>query len=102
MPMKWSQEQGEFLFFVSGEVDHHGAKGLMQEIDRALEGRPARNLVMDLSGVSFMDSSGIALLLRAHRRAREVGGSLRVQGIPEQAMKVLRSAGLHKLMKLEG
>ena len=70
--------------------------------DRALEGNPARNLVMDLSGVSFMDSSGIALLLRAHRRAREVGGTLRVQGTPEQAMKVLRSAGLHKLMKLEG
>ena len=102
MPMKWSQEQGELKFTISGEVDHHGAKGLMQEIDRALEGNPARHLVMDLSGVSFMDSSGIALLLRAHRRAREVGGILRVQGVPEQAMKVLRSAGLHKLMKLEG
>ena len=102
MPMIWKEERGELIFTVSGEVDHHGAKGLMQQIDSALERNISRCLVMDLSGVSFMDSSGIALLLRAHRRAREVGGSLRVTGIPEQAMKVLRSAGLHKLMTLEG
>ena len=102
MPMSWKEERGELIFSVSGEVDHHGAKGLMREIDSALESNISRCLVMDLSGVSFMDSSGIALLLRVHRWAREVGGTLRVQGTPAQAMKVLRSAGLHKLMKLEG
>lgn len=102
MPMSWKEDRGELVFTVSGEVDHHGAKGLMQEIDRALERHISRRLVVNLSGVSFMDSSGIALLLRFHRRATEVGGSVRVQGTPEQAMKVLRSAGLHKLMKLEG
>ena len=101
MPMTWKEERGELVFTVSGEVDHHGAKGLMQEIDRALERGITRRLVVDLSGVSFMDSSGIALLLRFHRWAREVGGALCVRGTPAQAMKVLRSAGLHKLMKLE-
>jgi len=101
VPMDWKEEQGELIFSVSGEVDHHGAKGLIQEMDRALERNITRCLVMDLSGVTFMDSSGIALLLRVHRWAREVGGSLRVRGTPEQAMKVLRSAGLNKLMKFE-
>ena len=102
MPMSWKEERGDLVFTVSGEIDHHGAKGLMGELDRTLESHVLRQVVMDLSGVSFMDSSGIALLLRLHRRAAEVGGNVRVQGGPEQAMKVLRSAGLHKLMKLEG
>ena len=67
--MSWKEERGELVFTVSGEVDHHGAKGLMKELDRTLENHILRQFVMDLSGVSFMDSSGIALLLRLHRRA---------------------------------
>lgn len=101
MPMTCEREGGGLIFYVTGEVDHHGAKGLMGRIDDELEGFLTGTVTVDLSGVSFMDSSGIAVLLRAYRRAGELGSAVTVRGAPDQAMKVLRAAGLSKLMKFE-
>ena len=101
MPMTCIRAPEALTFTVTGEIDHHGAKGLLQSIDGQLEESLARNVVVDLSGVSFMDSSGIAVLLRIYRRAGEIGGKVTVRGTPEQAMKVLKAAGLPKLMKFE-
>lgn len=101
MPMCCNRAEGALTFAVSGEVDHHGAKGLMEQIDAELEECLDRQVTVDLSGVSFMDSSGIAVLLRVYRRVSELGGAVTVRGAPEQAGKVLRTAGLSRLMKFE-
>ena len=66
----------EMTLAISGELDHHGAHGAMQQIDHALDAALPLSLTMDLSRVSFMDSSGIAVVLRAHRRMAALGGSL--------------------------
>ena len=86
---------------ISGEVDHHGARDMMAELYRQIDQALPRELTLDLGGVSFMDSSGIALLLGARRRLGELGGTLRVVHVPAQAGKVLRAAGLDKLMEFE-
>ena len=52
----------EMTLAISGELDHHGAHGAMQQIDHALDAALPLLLTMDLSGVSFMDSSGIAVV----------------------------------------
>ena len=70
----------EMTLAISGDLDHHGAHGAMQQIDHALDAALPLSLTMDLSGVSFMDSSGIAVVLRAHRRMAALGGSLIVTG----------------------
>ena len=75
----------EMTLAISGDLDHHGAHGAMQQIDHALDAALPLSLTMDLSGVSFMDSSGIAVVLRAHRRMAALGGSLIVTGVPAQA-----------------
>ena len=79
MPMKCEREGGALTFYVTGEVDHHGAKGLIARSDDELEETMAHSAVVDMSGVSFMDSSGIAVLLRIYRRVCEVGGSVTVR-----------------------
>lgn len=99
--MRCERESGALTFYVTGEVDHHGAKGLMVDMDDALEEALPGAVTVDLSGVSFMDSSGIAVLLRVYRRAEELGREVTVRGVPDQAMKVLRAAGLSRLMKFE-
>ena len=48
-----------------------------------------------------MDSSGIAVLLRAYKRTAELGGTVVVRNVPEQAGKVLRAAGLERLLRFE-
>ena len=101
MGLTCTGEDRELCITLSGEVDHHRARGLMEGIDREIDMRLPRQVTLDLGGVTFMDSSGIAVLLRAYKRTAELGGALTVRKVPEQAGKVLRAAGLERLMKFE-
>jgi len=85
---------------LSGELDHHGARGLMERIDSLMEQELPRKTVLDLKELTFMDSSGIAVILRAKRRMEALGGNLVVVNIPKQAAKVLETAGLSRYVKL--
>ena len=73
----------------------------MEAVDREIGVRLPRRLTLDLRGVTFMDSSGIAVLLRAYKRMAELGGTVTVRKVPEQAGKVLRAAGLERLLRFE-
>ena len=57
--------------------------------------------MLDLSGVTFMDSSGIAVLLRAQRQMGQHGGTLRAANIPAQARRVLDAAGVGRLIPFD-
>ena len=80
---------------------HHGARNALKEVEIAIDAALPRSLILDFAGVTFMDSSGIAVLLRAYRRLGELGGAVKVVHVPAQAGKVLRAAGLDKLMEFE-
>ena len=67
---------------ISGEVDHHRARAIMEELSRQIDLELPRSLTLDLEGVTFMDSSGIAVLLRAYRRLGELGGAVKVVHVP--------------------
>ena len=56
------------LLELSGELDHHAARKAMEEMEMAIDAAVPLKLVLDLGGVTFLDRSGIALLLRARRR----------------------------------
>ena len=64
----------ELTLTLRGELDHHGAKDVMQRMELALDAALPLKLTLDFSGVSFMDSSGIAVVMRAQRRMRALGG----------------------------
>ena len=91
----------ELLLEFSGAMDHHGARNALKEVEIAIDAALPRSLILDFAGVTFMDSSGIAVLLRAYRRLGELGGAVKVVHVPAQAGKVLRAAGLDKLMEFE-
>ena len=80
-----------------GELDHHGAK----EIDRHLDVALPLRTTLDFSGVSFMDSSGIAVILRLYKRMQNLGGSMRVTHVQPQAMRVLRAASIGSVVTIE-
>ena len=86
---------------VSGELDHHRAREIMEELDRQIDAALPRKLTLDLSGLTFTDSSGIAVVLRTYRRMRQLQGSMTVVHTPEQAMRVFRAAGLEKLVTFQ-
>ena len=69
-----SCEEGKLSLFFKGELDHHEARTAMRRIEEMIEECLPRDCVMDLSGLSFMDSSGIALILGVARRLNQMGG----------------------------
>ncbi len=89
------------LLEFSGELDHHGAKDAIRELEQAIDAALPRKLILDFSGVTFMDSSGIAVLLRAQRRMQNLGGSVLVCHVPRQAKRVLDAAGIGRLVTIQ-
>ena len=86
---------------LSGELDHHRAREVMEELDRQIDAALPRKLTLDLAGLTFTDSSGIAVVLRTFRRMRQLQGSMAVVNAPEQARRVFQAAGLDKLVPFE-
>ena len=101
MPVTCKEDKRHLMAQVAGELDHHGARSVMEELDRRIDLAQPRQLTLDLSGLTFADSSGIAVLLRAHRRMGQVQGAMRVVNTPAQAEKVFRAAGLERIIRFE-
>ena len=98
-----SEDSGgeELLVVLKGEIDHHSAVWVRTEIDeKIMRYRPSRT-VMDLSGISFMDSSGIGLIMGRHTRMQAVGGLLVVREPNERIMKIFELAGLTGIVSVE-
>lgn len=83
---------------LSGELDHHAARETAEIIDEAIVTRLPRKVVFDLSRLTFMDSSGIAVILRTVRRLEEADGSLTLENVPPQAKKVLLASKMDRLV----
>ena len=86
MEIEATSADRNLLLEMKGELDHHAAL--------------PKKLVLDLAGVTFMDSSGIALILRAQQRMQLLDGSLLVRNVPQQARRVLDAAGIGRLVTI--
>lgn len=91
----------ELTLTLKGELDHHGAREAMTQIGHALDAALPLQLTLNFSGVSFMDSSGIAVVLRTQKRMSTLGGTLTVGCIPAQAKKVFDAAGVSRLIAMK-
>lgn len=93
---------GEFLTIrIRGEIDHHTAAEIRTGMDTLLlERRPAR-LYLDLSCVSFMDSSGLGLIMGRYAVMKELGGELVVLDPSPETMTILSLAGMERLLRIE-
>lgn len=92
-----TRSQGDHtVVSVLGEIDLYTAPRLQSELMNALGSSPAR-LIVDMSGVDFCDSTGINVLLAAHRQAREHGGELQLAGPGSATRKVLQVTGLESV-----
>lgn len=89
------------LVRVRGEIDHHTAARVRNGIDGALFEKRPRRLILDMSAVSFMDSSGLGLIMGRLSVVRELGGSLTVKNPSEAISRIIRLAGMDKILDIE-
>jgi len=97
----YSQENdGCLRLAFSGELDHHGAKSAMKTIENLIDEHLPHECVMDLSELSFMDSSGIALILLVRKRMSDICGSAWVENPAGQPLRVLETSGIDRVIKV--
>ena len=70
----------------------------MREIDELLDEYLPRDCVLDLNGLSFMDSSGIAVIIRLNQRMKSLGGRMWIENPAKQPLRVLDAAGIDRLV----
>jgi anti-sigma B factor antagonist len=96
-----SRSNGQAVVAVRGELDLYTAPRLWETIDDAIAATP-HELVIDLTDVTFLDSSGLSVLVRAHKRLRPVDGTVVVRGAAEQVYMALEMTKLTKVLTVEG
>ena len=94
-------QDGHLTIALTGEIDHHCAKGYIKAIAAKIEAYTPCTCVLDFKEVSFVDSSGIAVVINALRSMTQIEGKLILSGIGEQPMKVFRASGLDKLVQIK-
>ena len=89
---------GRLTIYLAGELDHHEARGAIRSIDELLDEYLPRDCVLDMSGLSFMDSSGIALIIRMSRRMKNLGGRAWIENPAKQPLRVIDASGIDRLV----
>lgn len=94
-----TRREGETLnVLLTGELDHHSAAPLRVELDKLLKDEGIRCLVLDLGGVSFMDSSGLGVVLGRYKVLKARRGRLRICGAAKPVERILKMAGVYALL----
>ena len=86
---------------LKGEIDHHTAARIREEIDREVYFYRAPRVIIDLSHIDFMDSSGLGLILGRYTKLKDMGSELILKEPTEEIMKILKLAGVDKLIKIQ-
>jgi stage II sporulation protein AA (anti-sigma F factor antagonist) len=98
--VKCKLEKNCLVAFLEGDLDLHTVKGIREQVDAALEKSGARTLLLDLSRVSFMDSSGLGFILGRYRFLRERKGRVILVSPRAQVRRVLALSGVEGIMEI--
>ena len=98
MKRQFEKTKNALAVFLTGEIDQFAASELKSRIDVEMENSGKRNLIIDLSGVSLMDSSGIGLIVGRYKNLKPLGGKVVVSGGKNGVKKVVELSGITKLI----
>lgn len=87
---------------LSGEIDHHEAKHAIKTITEKIDAYLPRVCILDFQDVTFMDSSGIAIVISAVRRTREIECKLILDNVQPQPLRVFQAAGIEQIAEIRG
>ncbi len=100
MSVKIESKDGVILAKRSGEIDHHSALWLRMDIDTAVYEQKPKLLQLDFGDVSFMDSSGIGLVMGRYKLIKEWEGSVELINLPEYIERVMLLAGMNRICRI--
>ena len=86
---------------LQGEIDHHSAVAVRTGIDEEICREHPQKTILDLSGIEFMDSSGLGLIMGRYGILRELGGSMCVRDPSPEIRGILTLAGMERRVRIE-
>ncbi len=94
-------QEGQLTVALTGEIDHHCAKAYITTITAKIEAYTPNCCILDFQDVTFMDSSGIAVVINALRAMARIEGKLELIGLGQQPLKVFQASGIDKLVAIQ-
>lgn len=85
---------------LSGEIDHYNASDMRKKIDMTIKERLPEKIILDFEKVSFMDSSGIGLVIGRYRLIDNLGGKIIVKNVSSQIRKIMKMSGIEKIAEI--
>ena len=98
MNISAAYESGRLTLYLAGELDHHEARNIMRLIEELMDEYMPRDCALNMSGLSFMDSSGIAIIIKVSRRMKSLGGRAWIENPARQPQRVIDASGIDRLV----
>ena len=102
MEINLERIQNTLIVKLSGEIDHHSATEIRTKVDNELTFSPIKNIVFDFAGVTFMDSSGIGMVIGRYKQVQARGGKTLIVRARPQVDRLLELSGIKKIIEING
>lgn len=99
MYLKFKNKENILIITLSGELDHNSAEEVRVRIDDRIDRDNIEKVILDFSGVTFMDSSGIGAVLGRYKKLSNKGGRLCIAKPNKNVNRIFELAGLYKVIK---
>ncbi|MDR5660054.1 anti-sigma F factor antagonist [Serpentinicella sp. ANB-PHB4] len=98
MQLEYQLVQNTLIVKLKGELDHHVAEKIRQELDDTIKKNRCKNLIFNLSDMRFMDSSGIGVIIGRYKYISQIGGKVAVVEVSEKVDKIFSLAGMYRII----
>ena len=99
MYLKFDEQDKTLIVTLLGELDHHSSEEVRNKIDYRLDNDDITKLILNFSGVTFMDSSGIGVVIGRYKKLAMKNGSLFVVSVSNRVKKIFELSGMYKIIK---
>ncbi len=94
------EQNNTIVAYLNGELDHHSAEYTRVKIDYYIDTSISKNLVFDFENVSFMDSSGIGIIIGRHKKVSAKNGQVFLINLNTTIRKIIELSGVSKVVRV--
>lgn len=87
------------IIALNGELDHHSAEEIREEIDKKIDSNNIKNIIFDFKDMNFMDSSGIGVVIGRYKKVNKLGGQAAVININNRVERIFKMSGLFNIVR---
>ncbi|MCX8129261.1 MAG: anti-sigma F factor antagonist [Clostridia bacterium] len=98
MQVKFSNKGSTLIVSIIGELDHHSAEYIREKVDAEMMKSTTKNMIFDFSKVSFMDSSGIGVIMGRYKNIQKLNGKAVIVSVSDQIKRIFDMSGLLRIM----